>query len=262
MTLPIMSFNLRYATADDGRNAWFQRKDILIQTIVQHAPLIVGTQEGLDFQLNEITQALPGFQRIGVSRYGNIHDEHCAILYDYRLIEVVQNGDFWLSETPYQIGSRFASAVFPRIVSWGKFRHKQWTLPFYIFNTHFDHKNEPVRQKSAETVLSQLASINDEHLPIILMGDFNSQRGSKTWQILCDGKLQEVWETVPEFGNSLNYTFHQFSGRNHGFIDWVFYQGPISPIKASILDDNRSGAYPSDHFPLWVLFKCTHTIYH
>ena len=256
ITLPIMSFNLRYATANDGCNAWIQRKDILIRTIARHSPIIIGTQEGFDFQLNEITHALPGFQRIGVSRYGNIHDQHCAILYDSRVVEVVDNGDFWLSETPHKINSRFVASVFPRIVSWGKFRHKEQGLQFYIFNTHFDYGRESVRKKSAKTILSQITNIiNDEDSPLILMGDFNSQRGSDTWQILFESKLQDVWDTAPEFGNELNYTFHQFSGQNHGFIDWIFYQGKVSPLKASILDDNSDGVYPSDHFPLWVLFK-------
>ena len=45
--LRVMSFNLRYATAPDGDNAWDRRRDLLAETIRAFGPDVLGTQECL-----------------------------------------------------------------------------------------------------------------------------------------------------------------------------------------------------------------------
>jgi hypothetical protein len=52
--LKIMTFNLRFASANDGYNSWRFRKDHLIEIINRYHPAVMGTQEGLKDQLAEI----------------------------------------------------------------------------------------------------------------------------------------------------------------------------------------------------------------
>lgn len=46
----VMSFNVRYATAPDGENAWDKRKDLLHETVATFDPDLLGTQETLAVQ--------------------------------------------------------------------------------------------------------------------------------------------------------------------------------------------------------------------
>ena len=78
--IDVMSFNIRYGTAKDGDNHWKFRKDQLLELLKSSAPDIIGLQEVLKFQLDEIMTTLPAYAMIGVSREGNFEDEFSAIL--------------------------------------------------------------------------------------------------------------------------------------------------------------------------------------
>src|SRR5688572_3528346 len=57
----VMSFNIRYGTADDGENHWDQRREFLIETIREFDPDLLGTQETLGFQKEYIAEQLPEY---------------------------------------------------------------------------------------------------------------------------------------------------------------------------------------------------------
>ena len=46
----VMSYNIRYGTANDGENHWDKRKEFLLATIQTFDPDLLGTQETLGFQ--------------------------------------------------------------------------------------------------------------------------------------------------------------------------------------------------------------------
>ena len=68
LELRIMSFNIRYGTANDGENHWKNRKEMVFDVLRDHNPDIVGLQEALDFQIAEICSAVGKYGRIGVAR--------------------------------------------------------------------------------------------------------------------------------------------------------------------------------------------------
>src|SRR3954453_4505367 len=45
----VMTFNIRFGTANDGVNHWDKRKEFLIETIKAFDPDLLGTQETLGF---------------------------------------------------------------------------------------------------------------------------------------------------------------------------------------------------------------------
>ncbi|MFI4854192.1 MAG: endonuclease/exonuclease/phosphatase family protein, partial [Phycisphaerales bacterium JB065] len=80
--LQAMSFNIRYGTANDGENRWQNRSHLVGQVLQNHKADVVGLQEALAFQLNEITEACPEYGVIGVGRDdGKTKGEYSAILY-------------------------------------------------------------------------------------------------------------------------------------------------------------------------------------
>ena len=58
LELRIMSFNIRYGSANDGDNHWKNRKEMVFDVLRDHKPDIVGLQEALDFQIAEIRKAV------------------------------------------------------------------------------------------------------------------------------------------------------------------------------------------------------------
>lgn len=102
-TLTVASYNLRYANAGDSvaGNGWRQRYPVIASLIRFHGFEIFGTQEGYLPQLEDLRRKLPGYEYIGVGRDdGKDAGEHSAIFYRTDLFELLDKGDFWLSETP------------------------------------------------------------------------------------------------------------------------------------------------------------------
>jgi|GEM_PF-3217292 len=74
-----MTFNIRYGTADDGPDHWEKRRDLLFQTVKQYGPDVIGLQEALRFQLDEMEQAVGGYAEIGTGREGGTKEEVAPI---------------------------------------------------------------------------------------------------------------------------------------------------------------------------------------
>jgi len=66
--LAVMTFNIRYGTANDGENKWSSRRDMLFALLRKENPDLIGLQEALRFQIDEILAAVPGYAVVGVGR--------------------------------------------------------------------------------------------------------------------------------------------------------------------------------------------------
>ncbi|MBM3289046.1 MAG: endonuclease/exonuclease/phosphatase family protein, partial [Candidatus Hydrogenedentes bacterium] len=157
--LAVMSFNVRYGTANDGPDHWNKRKDIVVDAILSSNPDIVGTQECLDFQADYIVSQLPEYRWFGVGRELNCGGEHMAVLYKHKALAPIETGNFWLSETPDVIGSISWDSACRRMVTWAKFLHLESKRTFYFFNTHLDHQSEPARQGGAKVLRDRIAAL-------------------------------------------------------------------------------------------------------
>lgn len=100
-TMVVATYNLRNANGGDSTNGngWGQRYPYIAQIVQFHGFDIFGTQEGKYPQLQDLRQAMPGYDYIGVGRDdGKQAGEHSAIFYRTDKFEVLEHGDFWLSE--------------------------------------------------------------------------------------------------------------------------------------------------------------------
>ena len=60
--------------------------------------------------------------------------------------ELIEHGDFWLSDKPDEAGSRGWDAALPRVATWAKFKDKAAGTQLLHVNTHFDHRGEKARE--------------------------------------------------------------------------------------------------------------------
>lgn len=254
----VMSFNLRYdSEGDEGERAWEARREVVLELLEEYRPLLIGTQEGLKHQLDDVRNNLPGYRYVGVSRQGNTEDEYSAIFFDARRAELVRSGNFWLSETPGEPGSMSWGSGHPRIATWGEFRVKDDSGTVYLFNTHLAFE-EGITERQAAVLLQQLGRIAGEEAEVLLTGDFNVPRMTHVWKMFIDAGFRDAWQ-LAEHQAGPAFTAHGWEGaeadRGDAKIDWVLYRSPRGsqvrePLLAEVVAYSQQGIYPSDHFPV------------
>lgn len=256
-TVRIMSYNLRYDNPDDGENRWDLRKDKVTNLIRFHDSDFIGTQEGLNHQLQYIDEQAPELNRIGVGRdKGGEEGEFSAIFFNQNRYELIAESDstIWLSETPAVPGKSWDAAL-PRILTFGKFRQISTGKEFYVFNTHFDHIGEEARKQSAHLIVETIHEIA-EGLPVIVTGDFNVTPDSEPYSVMTgsDSPLLDAFKTtkLPHVGPE--FTFSGFmvgeEPDTDRRIDYIFTNDSVDVLKHAILSSYRGGRYPSDHLPV------------
>jgi len=253
--LTVMSFNIRYGTANDGDNSWKFRTDLVIDTIEKYDAEIIGMQEALKFQIQEIIGRLGYYQSVGVGREDGLEEgEFSNILYDSSRVKLVETGTFWLSDTPTVPGSITWGNACTRICTWALFRQQKTDKTFYVFNVHLDHVSQPSREKSIELVLTKVNQLGD--VPCIITGDFNAGENNPGIQyLLNNSNFKDSYRVLHPNAENVG-TFNSFTGKNDGDkIDYIFNSGHFQVKKAEILHDHVNSRYPSDHFPVLAEFE-------
>ncbi|MEL7534519.1 MAG: endonuclease/exonuclease/phosphatase family protein, partial [Bacteroidota bacterium] len=171
-SLKIMSFNIRLNVESDGENAWPKRTDIVKSMFDYHQADLLGVQEALPDQMEDLKSMLPEYGAHGIARDTGKWGEYSAIFYRRTRLILEEGGTFWLSETPEQ-PSKGWDAALNRIATWGIFQDKASGERFLYLNTHFDHRGVKARQESARLLVAQSKALNPENLPVLLSGDFN-----------------------------------------------------------------------------------------
>ena len=253
--LNVMSFNIRYDNPRDALNAWDNRKEMVVETIISGETHIVGMQEVLLRQQEYLVANLPDYESYGVGRDdGELRGEMGSIFYKRDRFEVLEKSTFWLSETPDIIGSKGWNAVLPRIVSWVKFHDKENDQDFYFFNTHFSHIGEEARSNSAKLLVSKVAEITGGYA-VIISGDFNCTNDSEPYKILTkpdNNTLLFDTQLISEsehFGgmNSIN----SFGRSNReAIIDYLFCNSGFEVQSHGILTIKKDSVFVSDHYPV------------
>lgn len=249
--LRVMSFNIRYGTANDGPNHWDLRRDFLVDVITAEAPDVIGVQEALHGQLVFLLAQLPAYGLVGVGRDdGKEAGEYSAILYRKERLTVQQSETFWFSETPRAVASTSWGNRIPRICTWARFATGAGTS-LYVYNVHLDHQSQPSREKSAALLRARIEA-REPKAPFVVTGDFNAGERNPAVQTMTAGNFAIDTFRVKHPTASPVGTFTGFEpGRVDGEkIDYVFVSPDVAVEEAAIVRTSREGKYPSDHFPV------------
>ncbi len=261
----VMSYNIRYGTANDGENHWDKRKEFLLATIKAFDPDLLGTQETLGFQRDYLAEHLPTYEVLGVGRDdGKEKGEMTALYFKRERFEKLDSGHFWLSETPDIPGSKNWDAALTRMVSWVKLRDRRQpkAKPLLFFNTHFDHRGTQARLESARLLRRRIADARKTSR-VIVTGDFNAGDDSDPYQALFAPAANQpapVTDTyrvthpnrTPNDGTFSGFKVTATTGPR---IDWIGVSAEWQVIKATIDRTEREGRTPSDHFPVTAILR-------
>lgn len=243
----VMSFNLRYDNAGDHGHRWSARRHAVRSILEESRPDLLGIQEGLTNQISDLQCWLDGHTVFGRGREADLGGEHCSIFFRTRAFELLDSGDFWLSETPDVPGSKSWETCCPRMATWALLRSKEHDHRILFLNTHLDHVSELARVKGAELILSFICSFPGAN-GVVITGDFNDAADGVVRQFTDGDRYIDALAAVNETGA----TCHGFTGKGSARIDYVMVSRSFKVVRGKVITDKPDGILPSDHFPIYV----------
>jgi endonuclease/exonuclease/phosphatase family metal-dependent hydrolase len=249
--IEVMTFNIRYDNPDDGMFSWDSRREMVFWLIEKYDPDILGIQEALESQMNELDTALSAYRWSGVGRDdGECMGEYVPVFFKKDRFMLADEGQFWLSETPEAPGSKGWDAACTRMVSWIKLLEIGSGYEYYVFNTHFDHVGTQARLNSARLLTDSIRHIASLK-PVIIMGDLNSAPESDPLNVLSelfsDSRMLAV---KTDSASATTYVGFPADLTRGDIIDHIFISPHFGVEEYEIISDNAGGFFPSDHLPV------------
>ena len=254
----VMSFNIRYDNPEDSLDNWKFRKDRAANAVRFYDVDVLGTQEVLHNQLEDLKQRLPEYGVVGVGREdGKEKGEYSALWYKKNRFDLLDSGYFWLSETPEVPGSKGWDGACERIASWAKLKDKTSGKEFFALNTHLDHVGVVARREGISLMLDRVNQLSGG-LPVIVTGDFNSEPESDVIKHVTDPANPEHL-TDARLASPVVYgpawRFHDFGKipyQHRPLIDYVFVRNGFDVLRYGVLAETENEAFLSDHAPVLV----------
>ena len=249
------TFNMRLDTPADSLNNWKYRKERVAQYIQNMKLDVVGTQEVLQNQFNDLKSLLPDFEGVGVARDdGKETGEYSAVFYRKSVFDALDSGTFWLAENPDSVGMMGWDAACVRVATWAKLQHKATGKIVMAVNTHFDHVGKVARRESALLIIRKIKEIVGNR-PAVLTGDFNVTDQSEAYNTIVSNEfvLLDAHKVAEKVGG-VSYTFHDFDRREmekRSKIDFVFVTPQIKVLQSEVTQEVKE-ALLSDHNPQWT----------
>ena len=259
------TFNIRLQTSIDDEQGWgwAVRRSRVADYIKRNHIDIVGMQEVLHAQLEDLLKLLPEYDYVGVGRTdGKTKGEYTPVFFLKDKFEVLEKGNFWLSETPEVPGSKGWDAALERVASYAKLRDKRSGKVFMAVNTHFDHVGVTARRESAKLIMRKIHEIVGNQ-PAVVTGDFNVTEDDEAYRTMTEeeivnskssnSKLLDAYHQTAK-NTGVNYTYHNFCripAAKAEKIDFIFIT-PTIKVKRTHIEEPKPDKMLSDHNPHWA----------
>ena len=201
-----MTYNIRFDFKSDKGHRWQQRVDAVAEQIRQSGAQVVCLQEDKLAQIKDLQERLPHYTFVGRGRNATGLGERTTILYQSDRLQLREQGDFWLSDTPSNPGSNTWGDRYPRKVTWVVLQDKNGGPAVLILNVHLPSgKNEMLRERGVQLIHSWILEKlkrnqgSGKVQAVVLAGDFNAAPDSDPHRLLTDDQtlpLLDVWEVV------------------------------------------------------------------
>ena len=260
--LNVMTFNIRYGTAKDGDNHWSARREMLFDLLRERDADLVGLQEALAFQIDEILAALPGYAALGVGRDDAGQEWESSRRFSSRR-------DASASPMPARSGSRTRPRC-PRrnrgaTTSRGSAPGRASSIATAAASITSTCTSITSRSRRASAARRSSASASTRArspaIRSIVTGDFNVGERNPALSTLVSKeptaspfvdtyRVLHADETVVG-----TFTGFKMGNTNGEKIDYVLVQPGAEVITAEIIRTSRNDRYPSDHFPVSAVIR-------
>ena len=279
--LVVASYNIRNDNSGDAKrgNGWAQRCPIICDQIEWNNVDIFGAQEVKRNQIDDMLRELEGYAFVGVGRDdGKDKGEFSPVFYKTDRFKLLDQGTFWISETPEKIGVKGWDAALPRICSYARLQDKVTKKKFWFFNLHMDHIGVEARKEGAKLIARKITEMCGNE-PAMVSGDFNVDQNNEAYKtIVSQGVLTDSYEKSAKryiqngTFNSFNPNLYTKSRIDHIFVTkqvnvshyavltdgyWTENTMPAKSIKGEAAPKEISfqkyiHRCPSDHYPVMI----------
>ncbi|MEM1084834.1 MAG: endonuclease/exonuclease/phosphatase family protein [Verrucomicrobiota bacterium] len=274
LSLKLCSFNIRYeGDQDRGWKAWPNRVDRAVRTLREIDPDVFGIQEARHGQAADLRASMTDYAFHGAGRDdGERAGEYAAILWKRDRFEVddADRGTFWLSDHPDQPGSKTWGNEVVRTASWVRLSDRATGRSFYVFNTHWDHRNQGFRERAAPMMAERIDRRRHPEDPVVLLGDFNATLGNPAVSFLLGERVTLAERTTEPWEDAMVDPFAKLRGDvknrrtlhlweadrgtrlDHLKVDHILVSKGARLLGAGITKAETRRTQPSDHYPVWV----------
>ena len=257
--MKVMSFNVRTTLEESNpENSWDNRKEACVELIKDHMPTILGVQEAkYAHHWTYLKQQLAAdYDGYGVSRDTGKESgdgETMGILYNRRIIEMIEGGTFWLSETPNTPSKGFG-ANYSRCATWGVFKHKSSGKKFCYINTHIDHQSE-LAQVEGMKLISNFFEKYKKDYPLFITADFNMRSDNVAFDPI-ESYMYNTRDVAPEELTDYNTTYNGYVTTKDVVIDHIYCSNYLKVVEYHTINEQYGGVnFVSDHYPIYAIVK-------
>ncbi len=239
-----MTFNVLCAGRKE--NHWCKRQPLVREIIKTYKPDVFGIQEAHFAWMRYIaSQFKDTYAYVGVGKDdGHLRGEYSPVFYNKIKYELLDSGNFWLSETPGKPSLGWDAAE-NRTCAFALLRDKSTGEKVAVLNTHLDHVGETAIREGAKLVAEKADSFKG--IKTVIMGDFNVTPDSAAYKIMLDYGFEDS-RTIAHNADNIN-SFHCF-GNASKMIDFIFVKNIAKVNNVNTVIDKINGRYPSDHYPV------------
>lgn len=243
----VMSYNIRNSESKDGTNSWQYRYPATGLMVDDIKPDILCLQEAMPDQLGYLNQAFTIYDHIGVGEEdGKKKGESTSIFFKSKSFSVSKWGTFWLSETPDKPSECWETGE-TNSVTWAIMKDKKSGHRFIVVNAQICAESSEAQKASVALIVSRIAEINKESLPVVLAGDFRMEAGASELAGIR-GAMKDARGTAAA---SDSKNSHNGWGKKNETVDHIWYNGFSSCVEFSTIDKPYyERNFISSHFPV------------
>lgn len=257
--LRIASYNVHYIILSDaegrwGVGGWEARKEPMAQAVRALGADIVTFQEmesfrrgsdgGVNLARDWLLEELPEYRAAATGDWREFPPTQ-PIFYRPDVLEPLDQGWFFFSDTPDQIYSRSFDGSWPAFASWATFRDSRSDEDVTVVNVHTDAFSRINRDGAARLIAERMTPWIEAGQRVVLAGDLNALN----WM----GPVRQLETAGLTFAGVTGSTYHLDRGLNlFGAIDHVAYANMRQLGAPMVLRRKFDGVWPSDHYPVAV----------
>lgn len=241
-SIKVISLNVWTAKSPE-KNYQAQREPLIQKFFAEQLPDSFGVQECEPFWEERLSAVIEGY-----TRAQDITMTKNYIYYRTEKYDLIDNGVFWLSETPDEISQGFGSRFYISCC-YAVLENKETGARYVHVNTHIDVSSSTIRMAEIRVLVPRIeAMFGNSGYPIILTGDFNTYEENAVIQYLYNNgyknsrDISEDASMMPTFNNYVYYDPVQYRGP----IDFIFVKGELKVRKTDVVDC-VDGKHMSDH---------------
>ena len=203
-------------------------------TVKRYTPDLISFQEIQGGNLATYGEQLTDYDHVAGNCYGDVEPtEFTSIFWKRERFELVESGEFWLSETPDELSTGWG-VPYPMGATWVRLRCTDDGVELLHLNTHLDDESELSQVEGSKLITRRMAGLQGGGTPGVVTGDFNCNPWHEPYRIFLESGFTDTYRAAGHGDSATSNTFHGWRGEEYFALDFG----------GEVLLARRLGAHP------------------